>query len=139
MQHSPRSAPPTPHTPCPGPDRPRPTPVASRPAPASGAHFGVVLRRIQRLAGLDTAALAERTGTDRAEVEEILRGTRFPTRCFAGACARACGVDSGVLLKVWEDEHDRLHRRPRPAPDSVPTPEAAPGGAADGTATPTAP
>ncbi|WP_217211794.1 helix-turn-helix transcriptional regulator [Streptomyces sp. AC550_RSS872] len=70
-------------------------------------HIGLVMVQIQRQSGLTTEELVRRIGADPARVAAVLSGSRFPSRCLTIRFARACGADHHILLKVWDDEHER--------------------------------
>ncbi|MGW8066396.1 helix-turn-helix domain-containing protein [Streptomyces ziwulingensis] len=80
------------------------TPDCPSPRPT---HIGLVLEQVRRHADIEPAALAYRTGVDIEYVTGVLLGTRFPSRRFILRYARACCADTQVLLRVWEDEHER--------------------------------
>lgn len=71
-------------------------------------HIGVVLEQVRRQAELDHAPLAQSAGVTLDHLTGVLTGTRFPSRRFILRYARTCGADLQVLLRVWEDERQRL-------------------------------
>jgi hypothetical protein len=75
---------------------------------AAVTHIGLILEQIRRQAGMAPETLAHRTGTDLAHIVGVLSGDRFPSRLFTVRYAQACGADHQILLKVWEDERERL-------------------------------
>ncbi|MFF4508980.1 helix-turn-helix domain-containing protein [Streptomyces sp. NPDC001401] len=70
-------------------------------------HIGLVMEQIQRHSGLTADDIVRLLGADPAHVAAVLSGSLFPSRHLAMRFARACGADHHILLKVWEDEHQR--------------------------------
>ncbi|MEW2270139.1 helix-turn-helix domain-containing protein [Streptomyces griseofuscus] len=85
----------------------------TRNRPLTGpTHIGVVLERVRRQAGIQHEILAHRTGVGVDYLARVLGGAHFPPRRFILLYARTCGADPQVLLRVWEDEHERLSAGP---------------------------
>ncbi|WKE73010.1 helix-turn-helix transcriptional regulator [Streptomyces sp. WP-1] len=85
----------------------------TRNRPLTGpTHIGVVLERVRRQAGVQHEILAHRTGVGADYLARVLGGACFPPRRFILLYARTCGADPQVLLRVWEDEHERLSTGP---------------------------
>ncbi|GAA2603743.1 MULTISPECIES: helix-turn-helix domain-containing protein [Streptomyces] len=82
------------------------TETPNRPLPCL-THIGLVLEQVRRQADIEHAALANKTGVDIEYVTGVLLGSRFPSRRFILRYARACRADIQVLVRVWEDEHER--------------------------------
>ncbi|MEV0473010.1 hypothetical protein [Streptomyces prunicolor] len=82
---------------------------APRPSLTEATHIGLVMKSVWRQSGLPAEGLASQTGAGFAYIAAVFSGSRFPSRGFTVRCARACGADHHVLLKVWEDERGRRH------------------------------
>lgn len=97
---------------------------APRPSLTEATHIGLVMKSIWRQSGLPAEGLASQTGANLAYIAAVFSGSRFPSQRFTICYARACGADSHVLLKVWEDERGRDHHpvehRQAPQPHSAP-------------------
>ncbi|MBT2421881.1 helix-turn-helix transcriptional regulator [Streptomyces sp. ISL-22] len=65
------------------------------------------MEQIQCQSGLTTEELVRRIGVDPTRAAAVLSGSRFPSRRLTIRFARACGADHHILLKVWDDEHER--------------------------------
>ncbi|MBP5935475.1 helix-turn-helix domain-containing protein [Streptomyces acidiscabies] len=87
-------------------------------APSNSAHIGLVLEQICRQARLTPRTLAHKTGTAPGYVIEVLAGRNFPTRNFTVRCAQACGADTQVLIKIWDDERARATPRAHTSTDN---------------------
>lgn len=72
------------------------------------------MEQIQRHSRLTTEDIVSLIGADPAHIAAVLSGSQFPSRLLAIRFARACGADHHILLKVWDDEHERrnLVRQP---------------------------
>ncbi|TXJ76429.1 XRE family transcriptional regulator [Streptomyces lavendulae] len=94
----------------------------TRNRPLTGpTHIGVVLERVRQQAGLQHEILAHRTGVGAEYLAGVLSGAAFPPRRFILRYARTCGADPQVLLRVWEDEHERLSTGPGQAGGEPPS------------------
>ncbi|MFI6208069.1 helix-turn-helix domain-containing protein [Streptomyces sp. NPDC051041] len=80
-----------------------------RPSPAP-THIGLVMASVWQRSRLPLDAVARRTGSDVRHITAVLAGERFPSRRFTDRYARVCGADPLVLLRIWEDEHERRRR-----------------------------
>ncbi|MER7402982.1 XRE family transcriptional regulator [Streptomyces sp. NPDC000070] len=65
------------------------------------------MEQIQRQSRLTTEDIVRLMGADPAHIAAVLSGSQFPSRHLAGRFARTCGADHNILLKVWDDEHER--------------------------------
>lgn len=70
-------------------------------------HIGVVLQQICSQARLTAVEVAHGVGRAPRDVADFLSGKRFPSRLFILHFAQISGTDPQLLLRVWEDEHER--------------------------------
>ncbi|WP_405591545.1 hypothetical protein [Streptomyces sp. NBC_01092] len=89
-------------------------------------HIGLVMEQIQRQSRLTTEDIVRLIGADPEHVAAVLSGHRFPSRHLTIHFARACGADHHILLKVWDDEHERrspssMHRTDEHPEDATPS------------------
>ncbi|MGW4790170.1 helix-turn-helix domain-containing protein [Streptomyces sp. NPDC004230] len=75
--------------------------------PVVGQDLATVLNSLQRASGLSLRALASRCHLSPGFLFRLLTGERFPAWKNVAAIARACGADSAVLRRVWEDSAAR--------------------------------
>ncbi|KUO04637.1 helix-turn-helix domain-containing protein [Streptomyces caeruleatus] len=84
------------------------------------------MEQIQRHSRLTTEDIVRHIGTDPAHIAAVLSGSQFPSRHLAIRFARVCGADHHILLKVWDDEHERrnlssMHRADEAPGDAAPS------------------
>ncbi|MDX3228318.1 helix-turn-helix transcriptional regulator [Streptomyces sp. ME19-01-6] len=97
------------------------TPEAPRQAAAAltssaGRRLAAELRRIKQASGLSFARLEARTHYSRASLERYVNGKLFPSRDAVEDVAQACGADTRLLLKLWDDA---LEAGAQPPPDTA--------------------
>ncbi|MER7742986.1 helix-turn-helix transcriptional regulator [Streptomyces sp. NPDC096538] len=73
--------------------------------------LGAMLNNLQRAAGLDLRTLANRCGLSSETLFRLMMGDLLPTWEYVAAITRACGADTDVMRRVWEDS---TARRPNP-------------------------
>jgi hypothetical protein len=74
--------------------------------------LGTVLTQVRRCSRIPVEELSACIGLPPAQVFRILSGEQFPGWHVTERIARACGADSSVLRRVWEDERGRQESGP---------------------------
>lgn len=69
--------------------------------------IGSVLTQVQRASRMTMEELAASIRVSPAEASSFLSGEKFPSWPVTERLALACGADTQVLRKVWDDEQDR--------------------------------